>query len=202
MKPLLSILFVLLLGTCVRAQTDDGFVLESEEDGVKAYIREESNGDMTVLVRTQARAQVQGVREVLNDAAGYSQWVHRCDGAYVVEGGTTNNYVFVSGIDMPFPFRDKEVVARVLQHTAQDGQYTRTITAEPDAIPPTKGRDRQTIYLGEWLVTPLSGSEVEVQVTVRTDAGSGLPNWLRKEIMTGGPLKTIINLRRRVEQAR
>ncbi len=202
MKPLLILLFVAFLSTCVRAQSEPGFVLESEEDGVKVYVREETNGDMTVRALTRARAQVPGVQAVLDNAPAYPEWVHRCDAAYVVAGGKANNYVFVSGIDMPFPFRDKEVVARVQQRTEADGQYTRTITAEPAAIPPTQGRDRQINYQGEWRVTPLSATQVEVQVTVRTDAGSGLPTWLRKEIMTGGPSKTIANLRRRLEQAR
>ncbi len=196
------LLFVLFLCTCVRAQTTADFMLEADDEGVRIYVREEANGDMTVRANTRARAQVPGVRAILNDAAAYPQWVHRCDAAYIVEGGTRNNYVFVSGIDMPFPFRDKEVVARVLQQTGANGQYIRTITAEPGAIPPTKGRDRQVTYFGEWRVTPLSPTEVEVQVTVRTDAGSGLPSWLRKEILTGGPARTMVNLRKRVEAAR
>ncbi len=195
-------LLLLLLSTCVRAQAPSDFVLEANADGVKIFVREEPNGDMTVRATTKARAQVPEVRAILDDAVAYPQWVHRCDAAYILEGGAADDYVFVSGIDMPFPFRDKEVVARVLQHTDVNGQYTRTITAEPGAIPPNKGRDRQTTYFGEWRVTPLSPTQVVVEVTVRTDAGAGLPNWLRKEILTGGPARTMVNLRQRVEAAR
>lgn len=199
--PLTLLIFVLVC-TSGRAQSNDGMTLESEENGVRVYVRAEDNGDMTVRVVTQARTQVQAVQEVLDATKRYPEWVHRCDEAYSVAGGTADNYVFVSGIDMPFPFRDKEVVARVEQHRQSDGSLIRTITSEPDAIPETKGRDRLTVYHGEWVITPLADGEVELQCTVRTDAGAGLPNWLRKEIMTGGPSKTITNLRERLSPAR
>ncbi|CAH1000435.1 hypothetical protein LEM8419_01588 [Neolewinella maritima] len=198
-------LFFLLLCTCGPAllfgQVSDGFVLQSTDDGVSVSVREESNGDMSVRVSTEARAQVQGVGAVLDHAKGYSEWVHRCDGAYIVAGGQPDDYVFVSGIDMPFPFQDKEIVARVTQVVDSSGVLTRTITGSPHAIPATKGRDRPTVYNGEWIVRPLPDGRVHLQVTVRTDAGAGLPNWLRKEIMTGGPVKTVLNLRHRLEAA-
>ncbi|MCP9235078.1 START domain-containing protein [Lewinella sp. JB7] len=185
--------------SCVRAQNSEGFTLESEDDGVQVFLREELAGELSVRVRTQARAPMRRVREVLDDAPRYPEWVHRCDDAYIVGGGQVNDYIFVSGIDMPFPFRDKEVVARVRQSTDGRGVLTRTITVAPSAIPPNRSRDRQEVYAGEWIVRPLASGGVELQCTVRTDAGTGLPSWLRKEVMTGGPARTIANLRRRLE---
>lgn len=203
-------LLFLLVCTCgpalmtLRAQAtqdDVGYTLEREENGVMVYVREETNGDMSVRIMTAAGTQVQRVLEVLDDAPRYPQWVHRCDGAYVVEGGTAENYVFVSGIDMPFPFRDKQVVARIEQELDGQGVLTRTITAEPGAIPQSDDRDRLTVYRGEWVVTPKPSGGVDLQCTVRTDAGAGLPNWLRKDILCGGPVKTMVNLRERLEAA-
>ena len=195
--------FALLPFSCVLAQTADGFTLQTEEDDVRVYVREEPNSDMSVRVVTVARAGVAEVKATLDDAESYADWVHRCDGAYVVDGGSTDNYIYVSGIDMPFPFRDKEVVARINQWINEKGVLMRTITATPTAIPNDSGRDRLTVYSGEWVVSPLPGqNSVELQCTVRTDAGSGLPGWLRKEILTGGPAQTVANLRRRLESAR
>ena len=203
----LTLLSCLLLCTCGPAHlmAQDGqydFVLDADDDGVQVYVREETNGEMSVRVMTRARTQVQAVRTVLDDAAGYPNWVHRCDGAYIVAGGKADDYIFVSGIDMPFPFGDKEVVARVTQHVDRQGVLTRTIAGSPQAIPPTQGRERPAVYDGEWVVSPQTDGTVTLQVTVRTDAGSGLPTWLRKEIMTGGPVKTVTNLRRMLEGRR
>ncbi|WP_116124231.1 hypothetical protein [Lewinella sp. IMCC34183] len=197
-------LIYLLLFACNYATAQDSrpFVLQTEEDGVRVYVRDESAGELSVRVVTQAATTLPRVRRTLDEASRYDEWVHRCDGAYIVPGGTANNFVYVSGIDMPFPFRDKEVVARVRQWVDAAGVLTRTITAEPGAIPPTDGRDRLTVYGGEWVIRPLADGEVELQCTVRTDAGAGLPGWLRKEIMTGGPARTVANLRRRLEAAR
>ena len=204
-RPPALLLFLLLCtcgpAHCIAQAAVDGFVLESDDDGVQVYVREETNGEMSVRVETRARTQVQEVQAVLDFAAGYPEWVHRCDGAYIVAGGQADDYLFVSGIDMPFPFRDKEVVARVTQSVDEYGVLTRTIAGSPDALPPTKGRDRPAVYDGLWVVSPLANDMVQLQVTVRTDAGSGLPTWLRKEIMTGGPIKTVTNLRRRLQAA-
>ena len=203
MHLLFSFVFGLLPFSCVLAQTADGFTLQTEDDDVQVYVREEANSDMSVRVVTVARANVADVKATLDDAGSYADWVHRCDGAYVVEGGSADSYIYVSGIDMPFPFRDKEVVARINQWINEKGVLTRTITATPDAVPNDSGRDRLTVYSGEWVVSPLPGERsVELQCTVRTDAGSGLPGWLRKEILTGGPAQTVANLRRRLESAR
>ena len=205
MRPL-TLVALLLLCTCgpatLMAQVEAAdFVLDTDDDGVQVYVREELNGEMSVRVTTRARTQVQAVRAVLDDAAGYPDWVHRCDGAYIVAGGKADDYIFVSGIDMPFPFGDQQVVARVTQRVDERGVLTRTIAGSPQAIPPTQGRERPTVYNGEWVVSPQTDGTVMLQVTVRTDAGSGLPTWLRKEIMTGGPVKTVTNLRRRLEAA-
>ena len=203
----LTLLACLLLCTCgpaplfAQADVEPAFVLDADDGDVRVYVRQELNGEMSVRVITRARTQVQTVRAVLDDAASYPEWVHRCDGAYIVEGGRADDYLFVSGIDMPFPFGDKEIVARVVQKMDGAGVLTRTITGSPRAIPATQGRDRPTVYDGEWVVSPQSDGTVLLQVTVRTDAGTGLPNWLRKEIMTGGPVKTVTNLRRRLEAA-
>ena len=201
-----ALLSFLLLCTCGPAHLSaqdgkDDFVLDADDGGVQVYVRQETNGEMSVRVMTRARTQVQAVRAVLDDPAGYPDWVHRCDGAYIVEGGKADDYIFVSGIDMPFPFGDKEVVARVTQRVDDRGVLTRTIAGSPEAIPATQGRDRPTVYDGEWVVSPQTDGTVLLQVTVRTDAGSGLPIWLRKEIMTGGPVKTVTNLRRKLEAA-
>lgn len=200
MKLFLTYMFFLLLCTCVRAQVDEGFVLQAEEEGVRIYTREGSGGVLSVRTITRARTRVQAVKEVLDDAAKYPEWVHRCDTAYAIGGG--DDFIFVSGIDMPFPFTDKQVVARVRQHIDDRGVFRRTITASPDAIPDDGERDRQRNYFGEWEIRPLTNGMVELQCTVKTDAGSGLPGWLRREILTGGPMKTLHNLKRRLEAAR
>lgn len=196
------ILFILLCCLPVvflPAQSSRDFELQAEDEGVRVYVRGEANDEMSVRVVTRAEAKMSEVRTVLNDAEAYPQWVHRCDGAYILPGGRADDFIYVSGIDLPFPFRDKEVVARVRQSVGPGSVLTRTIRAEPRAIPPTDGRDRLEVYAGEWVITPLSGGMVELQCTVRTDAGAGLPGWLRKEILTNGPAKTVSNLRDRLQ---
>ena len=193
---------LLVVATCGPAYLfGQDFVLEDEAEGIAVYTRGEEDNQLSVRVITVVRTDVPTVQRTLDDAANYREWVHRCDGAYIVAGGAADDYVFVSGIDMPFPFRDKEVVARVTQELRTNGTLVRTIAGKPEAVAHT-GRDRPTVYDGEWIITPLPNGEVNVQVTVRTDAGAGLPQWLRKEVLTGGPVKTVANLRRRLEAAK
>lgn len=201
MRYLLLIAILCATGTLTGQAERDGFLLQSEADGISVWVREEAGGDMSVRVTTAARVGVKEVMAVLDDAAAYPEWVHRCSDARRLPGGADDNYVYFSSIDLPFPFRDKEVVARIRQWIDPAGTLHRTITAEPEALPPAEGRERMTVYSGEWLVRPDDDS-VMLQCTVRTDAGAGLPGWLRREILTGGPARTMANLRQRLEAAR
>ena len=200
----------LLLCTCVpapsAAQQDlpaterSGFELDSDDDGVEVWVRPETNDDMSVYISTYADGSVAGARTILDDATSYPEWVHRCASARTVAGDRPGNFLFVSRIDMPFPFGDKTVVARVDQYVDHEGRLIRKIVAHPEALPNPDGEERLQVYLGSWIVTPAANGRVRLTCTVRTDAGSGLPNWLRKEIMTGGPIKTMKNLRVRLAE--
>ena len=195
----LTLFFALsLVPVLVVAQGE--WALELEEDGVKVYVRPEANDDMSVRVKTTSSASVTQVQATIDDVAAYPEWVHRCGTAYRVAGGADDDYVYYSHIEMPFPFTDKEVVARIRQSVDDStGTLTRTISSEPGAVPPVKGRDRLEVYEAEWKITPMKDGNVSIVCTCRTAAGAGLPNWLRTEIMTGGPAKTVANLVDRLE---
>lgn len=177
--------------------------LELAENGVEVFVKTEENDDMSVRVVAQARALPQAVQAIIDDAPNYPEWVHRCAGAYVLPGGTPDSYSYFSRIDLPFPFQDKEVVAKIVQSThPETGTITRTIVGTPDALPLNKGRDRLQTYDAVWTITPGGDGQVTISCTCKTAAGAGLPNWIRKEILTGGPAKTMANLVKLVEASK
>ncbi|OAV44931.1 hypothetical protein [Lewinella sp. 4G2] len=200
MQFLLPVLLIFALSQVPGKGQAQNWTLEHDEDGVKVYVRPEANEDMSVRVETSTSRSVADVQAVIDEVGTYPEWVHRCGEAYRVDGGSDDNYVYYSLIDMPFPFSDKEVVARINQSIdAETGTLTRVISSEPEAVPPVKGRDRLATYEAEWKVSPTADGRVSIICTCRTAAGAGLPNWLRKEIMTGGPAKTVANLVERLE---
>ena len=181
--------------TAIQTTPEAEFQLELEKDGVKVYVRTEAGDAITVRVDAVAASTPERVKTVLDNAPGYPDWVHRCAEAYVLPGGSTDDYVYFSLVDMPFPFSDKEVVARIHQRwNADRTTLTRTIVAEPSAIPPHDGRHRLESYDAEWTITREANGYVSISCVCTTTAGSGLPNWLRKDILTGGPAKTMRNL--------
>lgn len=201
-KRFLSLLLVLWALTLVQGdvQGQGEFELRTAEGGVKVYVRSEVNDEMSVRVTTSAKATVGQALSTIDDAPQYPEWVHRCAEAYVLPGGDANAYTYYSRIDMPFPFGDREVVGTISQTIdPETGVLTRTIQADPEAIPPNKGVDRIGVYSAVWIIAPKPEGGIDISCTVRTAAGAGLPNWLRKEVMTGGPAKTVRNLVARLE---
>ena len=177
---------------------EQGFVLEATDGSVKIYVRPEDNDDLSIRVTAPAAASVAEVVAVLNDVPNYPSWVHRCERAYVVDGGQPDAFTYYSLINLPFPFSDREVVAAIEQGMdARTGVFRRTISSRPDAVPRTRAERIET-YEALWLVTPDERAGSTVSCTVRTSAGGGLPEWLRREIMTSGPAKTVNNLLRRL----
>lgn len=196
-------LIILFAGTQVRSwgQEAKAFTLEADEDGVQVYVRPEADDQMSVRVITTASATVREVQSVIDDAPNYPRWVHRCAQAYVLDGGTPNAYTYYSRLNLPFPLSDREVVAAIVQSVdAESGTLTRLITSTPEAMPATKGCVREAVYEAEWIIAPAGAGTVSIQCTVRTAAGASLPDWIRREIMTGGPVKTVRNLVARVSK--
>lgn len=58
-----------------QGQAAKAFTLKTTDAGVKVYIRQESNDDMSVRVTTTARAKVSDVQAVLDDTKAYPKWV-------------------------------------------------------------------------------------------------------------------------------
>lgn len=170
----------------------------ASEDSIEVFARKESNGDMTIKIVCWAGTRVETIRNTLNATDKYPEWVYRCDSAYTLDATPDGSFTFVSKVDMPFPFRDREVVARVKQNIDANGILVRTIRSTPDRIPPNKGILRQQVYTSTWRAEPQPDERVKLTCTVRTDAGSGLPGWIRREIMASGPLRTIRKLRSRL----
>lgn len=200
MRPLLTIFILALTQVPAMAQDAHGFVHQASEDGIDVYVRIEDNDDMTVRVTTTAKTKVSLVQQVLDEAEAYPTWVHRCAEAQKLPGGTADAYLYLSRVDMPFPFRDREVVAAIKQAIDPNtGVFIRHIISKPEAYPLSDKYKRVEFYESTWEVQPLGEDRARMICTVRTAAGSGLPGWLREDIMTGGPVKTIQRLRQRVE---
>lgn len=191
------LLIMILAGTQVQgnAQEEQGFVLQTVEDEISVWVRPEANDDLTVRVAVKTATTVSAVRAVFDNAPAYPRWVHRCAEAGILSGGTANAYTYYSRVNLPFPFSDREVVAAITQSIdPKTGVFTRIINSTPDAMPLNKGVQRVKVYDSVWKVEPLPAGEALLTCTVRSAAGAGLPKWLRREIMTGGPVKSLKGL--------
>lgn len=197
------LLILIWAGTQVQAnaQEEQGFVLQTVEEGISVWVRPEANDDLSVRVAVKTVTTPSAVRAVFDDAAAYPRWVHRCEEAGVLSGGNANAYTYFSRVNLPFPFNDREVVAAIVQSINHEtGVYTRTIKSTPDAMPLNKGVQRVKVYDSVWKVEPLADGEALLTCTVRSAAGAGLPKWLRREIMTGGPVKSLKGLLRELKK--
>jgi hypothetical protein len=201
MRILLVIMILAWSQVQANAQVEQGFVLQTVEDGISVWVRPEANDDLTVRVAVKAVTTVRAVRAVLDDAPAYPHWVHRCEEAGVLSGGTANAYTYYSQVNLPFPFNDREVVGAITQSIdPKTGVFTRYIHSTPNAMPLKKGVQRVKVYDSVWKVEPLEAGEALLTCTVRSAAGAGLPRWLRREIMTGGPVKSLKGLVRELKK--
>ncbi|MBC6995230.1 hypothetical protein QWY85_12380 [Neolewinella lacunae] len=181
-------------------QEQGGYQLLADEAGVRVYVRSAAKDVMSVRVTTTAQAKIVAALAVLDDAKAYPSWVHRCTEAFVLPGGNANRYTYCSRVKLPFPFRNREVVAIVEQSIhPTTGVLTRRITNAPQALPASKDYDREQTYSGEWVITPNASGGIDISSTFQTTAASGLPAWLRREVMTSGPVRTMQNFVARVE---
>ncbi len=194
MRLLLSCLLFALTLSLSAQQTNVVWKLTKEDDRLKIYTAE-SGENILVKIEMNVAASVDKIMMFVSDADSYATWIHRCESAKRLKTVSATQYYYYSHINLPIPFSDRDVVALVKEKKdPATGSVQRSIVAVPGYIPENKGIQRIKQYDSSWRLTPLPSGLTYVECIVESDAGSGLPGWLRTQIMTGAPAKTMHNL--------
>lgn len=177
--------------------------LKRDREGIQVYTRR-VEGSPHAAVRSVTV--IDGVRvssmiALLEDAEACPNWADRCAESRVHRRLAPNESLIYTLNDMPFPVKDRDVLAHVIW--SQDAD-TLTVTmnsyATEGELEPINGRLRLTEATVRWQFRPLPDGAVEVTNEAHINPGSALPGWVTNMLLVDTPFETLQAFREAVRR--
>ena len=144
------------------------------------------------------------VLAVLYDVPARVDWVHQCTASDVLKEYNELDRMVYNRTAAPWPISDRDVVVRTKVHIDRETMTVR-VTFKTDthaSAPKVEDVVRMGRLTGYYEIKALSRGHTRVTYEVDADPGGYLPAWLVKMASKDLPLKTILNLKKRVKKDR
>ena len=179
------------------------WTLRRDREGIQVYTRsvEGSPYDAVRAVTVLENVRLAAMVALIEDAAACPEWADRCAESYVYKRLADNESLIYTLNDMPFPVKDRDVLARVIWN--QD-PATRLVTIMSQAtdgeMAEIEGRLRLTEANSQWYFRPLPSGAVEVSNEAHINPGSALPGWVTNMLLVDTPFETLRAFSEAVQQ--
>ena len=190
-------LIFLLFANCAIAQTNDGWVLKDNDDGIKIYTRDVDHSKVKAIkVECQFDATLSQLVAVLMDVKNSEEWLYHTSSNYIVKQVSLSDLYYYSMVEMPWPISNRDFIAHLM--VSQD-VATKVVTIYApciaDLVPLKSGVVRIANSNGKWVLTPLNNDHVKVVYTLHADPGGSIPAWLTNLFVTQGPRQSFKKLK-------
>lgn len=211
-RPLWAPVFVLVsLFSCFSGHAQiDGVSYEWEEkkdkDGIKIYTSKVPDSPhKAVRGEMPMTGTVAELVALVNDLPRCPDWADLCKHSVAIEEVSGTEQVVHIHNDIPFPVKDRDVVARMRwSRNAESGRVTMhsEATPEPEShryVPKQKKAVRIYDAVTQWHFTPQESGQVLVENFAHIDPNGPTPAWLTNMLLVNSPLKTMAAMRDIVE---
>ncbi|MDF7822881.1 START domain-containing protein [Pontiellaceae bacterium B12227] len=190
-----NLLLCTLLSSATAETTD--WKLARDHDGIQVYTREiegiafrQFKGAVTI------EAPLSAVVAAFEDLDAAEKWVRSCKKMELLERvSPTETYVY-SYSPAPWPIRDRDVVVR---NTISQDPESLVVTIQQTAAPRKTMRLANTIRIelieGCWKMTPRPDGKTDLEYSVLSDPGGGLPAWFVNRISISMPKDILSGMR-------
>ena len=201
------VLLALCAGQWVSAQEADvdyEWKLKRDREGIQVYLSKVPGSKFRAIrAQMEIEAETASLVALVMDLPNCSKWAAMCKEARIHERlSDTESYVYTLN-DVPFPVRDRDVIARVKWvYDAESGKVSMLSHATKDKYPKTKGVIRVEEAVSQWHFTPLPGGMVLVESFAHVDPNGATPAWLTNMLMVDSPYKTMKKMRKLLDEGK
>jgi hypothetical protein len=182
-----------LLSAHVFAQPN--WELKKEKDGIKVYLANSEDSRIKQFkVETFVPAQPRIIADAIVDLDNNYKWFVNVEKAELLKQLGPNEFIFRQVIQVPFPFKDREVVEYCSVKELPNGVVHIDLKEDSTFIPETEDYVRMLISKGYWTLTPTENG-TEIEYSLLADPGGNIPAWLANQFIVNNPFKTIKGLR-------
>ncbi|MGB5325196.1 MAG: START domain-containing protein [Pseudomonadales bacterium] len=148
----------------------------------------------TILDSTVAR-----LVAVINDAEACIEWADLCAKSFVQEQVTPREAYIYTLNDMPWPVKDREVLAHV-KWTREGDRVEMQSKAIPGRIDASKGIVRIAQARAIWQFTPTADGRVHAVFEIHMDPNGAIPGWLLNRLVLNSPFNTFASLEKQASK--
>ncbi len=177
---------------------EETWVLKLEEDSIKVFIRNYKNTNLLEFkAETEIAAGLSSLISVVRNIDEATLLFEASKQAELIEKIDEKEWIVWSYIDVPFPFDDRDMVARMKLTQDKDSKIvTIEIHCEQDYIPEKSKKVRIPLVEGSLTYIPIGKHKTKVIYQNVTDPGGMMPSWLINMGVIKAPLETLKNYKR------
>ena len=137
--------------------------LEKDSDGIKVYLAEAENSSIKQFkVEAFVEATPMEIVDAVVDIENNYKWFVDVEQGKLVEQISPNEFIFSQVIEVPFPFKDRQVVQNSKVTSLANGAFRIDLKSASDALVIDDDYVRMTLATGYWLLTPTpEGTDLE-----------------------------------------
>lgn len=174
--------------------------LFAERENIKVYTRTNPDSPIKdVRITADLHTTMEKLTNHLREISNYPDWVYKCKTANRIRTNHEDDYYYYTQTDMPFPFKDRDLVAHVIQWKDAAGVIRSKASAVTDLIPEHEKMIRITQLQSNWTIFPEKNGLIPIDYTIQAHPGGSLPAWLINLAITRGPIKTMEKLMEKVQ---
>ena len=190
----LAIMLALGASSYLFAAEELGWELQRDQDGIRVHTRlvEGSPYDEVRTTTSMGDVRLSSLVALIEDAPACTDWADSCAESYLVERLSDSESLVYTHNDMPFPVKDRDVLAQVkwtqnLMSSAVEMNSVATV-GKMDEV---RGRLRLTKAVASWNFAPQADGSVLISNQAHIDPGSALPGWVTNMLLIDAPFETM-----------
>jgi len=189
-------LFLCLVCVTLAGQTQSGWQLSKEKNGIKIYTKKaDSSSFKAIKVECVFEGTWERLAAILMDIKLQEQWVYRSKKAYAIKKISENEILYYTETSLPWPISHRDAVVRMKLYYDPASKMNRVLSVnEPKVLPEKKGLIRIQHYKATWEVKPVEKNKIAITYFLEVDPAGSLPAWVVNMFITTGPYETFAKL--------
>ena len=198
---------ILLAGFMQSNVSADDWRPAATKNGVQTFLRSVEDSKYKA-VRGEAILPVNVAKlvAVINDAPACPEWADLCAESYIQHQPSDQEAFIYTHNDMPWPVKDREVLAHVKWSKNAEGQVTMQSTAVADEIIRTTAKEKNIVRIeranASWQFTPVEDGNTHTIFEIHMNPNGAIPGWLLNRLIINSPFTTFENLTRQAAKAK
>lgn len=186
--------FTLMTAGLSTAMAQNNWELKRNDHGIEVYTRNAVNGNIKELrVVCELDATKEQLIKVLQDIAGYSDWVYSNKKSVVLKTINPQNIIYYTQSHLPWPIKDRDLIVELNINPTPEVLNIQAKSL-PNFLPRDKGYIRVPYSLATWRVTQAPNNKLKVDYTFSVDPGGSIPVWLVNATLAIGPYNSFLKL--------